>query len=172
MKAITVKQPWAFLICAGVKPIENRTWKTNLRGRILIHAAKKSEKDLRVLSFPQYGDCCDKLKEKIPTKSFDYWDKSAIIGSVEIVDCVKNHPSIWAEKDVWNWVLENPVLFKDPILNLKGKLSFWEYDQYIHPVCGEPSDLTCARCGKYRCQEYRLHMSNLYNWVRLLQKLQ
>lgn len=25
-KAISVKQPWAYLLCAGIKPIENRTW--------------------------------------------------------------------------------------------------------------------------------------------------
>jgi len=26
-KAISVRQPWAYLICAGIKDIENRTWK-------------------------------------------------------------------------------------------------------------------------------------------------
>lgn len=51
-----------------------------------------------------------------------------IIGSVEIVDCVQNHPSIWAEKGVYNWVLANPVLFNKPIENVKGKLSFWDFD--------------------------------------------
>lgn len=44
MKAITIKQPWASLIAAGLKDIENRTWKTNFRGRVLIHAAKVSVK--------------------------------------------------------------------------------------------------------------------------------
>jgi hypothetical protein len=43
MKALTVKQPWASLIVEGIKNIENRTWKTNFRGRILIHAATQSE---------------------------------------------------------------------------------------------------------------------------------
>lgn len=51
----------------------------------------------------------------------------SIIGSVEIVDCVRNHPSVWAEKGVYNWVLANPALFKNPI-PAKGRLSFWEYD--------------------------------------------
>ena len=79
---------------------------------------------------------------------------SAIIGSVEIVDCVINHPSIWAEKwvtkkwhnGVWggtfdlqlyNWVLSNPILFDKPILNVKGKLGFWDYDlpeEYEKPL--------------------------------------
>ena len=38
MKAITIKQPWASLIVEGIKDIENRTWKTSFRGRVLIHA--------------------------------------------------------------------------------------------------------------------------------------
>lgn len=51
----------------------------------------------------------------------------AITGSVEIIDCVVNHPSIWAEERVYNWVLANPIIFESPIENVKGKLSFWEY---------------------------------------------
>jgi hypothetical protein len=69
-----------------------------------------------------------------------YAENSAIIGSIEIVDCVQNHPSIWAEKCAYNWVLRNPVLFKYPVLNMKGKLNFWEtgYDEIICPKCGTP----------------------------------
>jgi hypothetical protein len=39
MKTLSVKQPYATLICAGVKAVENRTWKTNYRGKMLIHAS-------------------------------------------------------------------------------------------------------------------------------------
>jgi hypothetical protein len=58
---------------------------------------------------------------------YDDIPHSAIIGEVDLVDCVINHPSIWAEKMtvirdedsgllilrreqkyIWNWVLENP----------------------------------------------------------------
>ena len=38
--AISVKQPWAALIVAGLKTIEIRTWPTRRRGRVLIHAGK------------------------------------------------------------------------------------------------------------------------------------
>ena len=40
MKAITIKQPFASLIAAGLKEYEFRTWKTNYRGELLIHAGK------------------------------------------------------------------------------------------------------------------------------------
>ena len=56
------------------------------------------------------------------------WEFGAIIGSVIIADCVQNHPSVWAEKDCWNWVLKDAVLFDKPIEGVKGKLSFWEYN--------------------------------------------
>ena len=57
---------------------------------------------------------------------------SSIIGSVEIVDCVQNHSSIWAEKSpsVWNWVLKDAVAFSTPI-QAKGKLSFWDYPDIL-----------------------------------------
>ena len=38
--ALSVKQPWAALLVAGVKTVEVRTWPTARRGRVLIHAGK------------------------------------------------------------------------------------------------------------------------------------
>lgn len=39
MKVLSIKQPWASLICSGIKDVENRTWKPKeVPGRILIHA--------------------------------------------------------------------------------------------------------------------------------------
>jgi len=40
MKALTLTQPWATLIACGAKRIETRSWATDFRGRIAIHAAK------------------------------------------------------------------------------------------------------------------------------------
>lgn len=148
MKAITIKQPWAYLICAGIKDIENRSWKTNFRGRVLIHAGKGRQYSIQQLLNLNQKQVFD---EKIGCE-YDFvktFPKGAIIGSVEIVDCVINHPSIWAEKSngysqsypngvpviygnkkhppIYNWVLANPILYPKPIENIKGKLSFWEY---------------------------------------------
>jgi hypothetical protein len=39
MKALSIRQPWAWLIVRGEKPIENRAWKTNYSGPLCIHAA-------------------------------------------------------------------------------------------------------------------------------------
>lgn len=130
MKAISIKQPWASLIAHGIKDIENRTWKCPqkyLGQRILIHSSKNTVKDgWKALTREQ-------LKKVIPHKNKLYGGNeelthSAIIGSVVIADCVQNHPSVWAEKGCWNWVLKDAVLFDKPIMNVKGKLSFWDFN--------------------------------------------
>lgn len=129
MKAISIKQPWASLIAHGIKDIENRTWKCPkqyIGQRVLIHSSKgkgvgwtmNSEQRVQILVHLSglAGVDCNKLPH------------GAIIGSVVIADCVQNHPSVWAEKDCWNWVLKDAVLFEKPIENVKGKLSFWNYN--------------------------------------------
>lgn len=40
MKAITLTQPWATLVAIGAKRIETRSWRTDYRGPLAIHAAK------------------------------------------------------------------------------------------------------------------------------------
>lgn len=150
MKAITIKQPWASLIVEGVKDIENRTWKTNFRGRILIHAGEDRKLDKKPLDMVFNQKQLSVLNElytelQLCQKHEKY---GVIIGSIEIVDCVINHESVWAEKThswnwlkgdfipkdkrnvVYNWVLANPIKFDKPI-PCKGKLSFWEFDIVI-----------------------------------------
>lgn len=129
MKAITIKQPWASLIVSGQKDIENRTWKTSFRGRVLIHAGMKSDNHW---DSPVY-EKVDSFLREISKGGTDWsnYHHGAIIGSVEIVDCVRNHPSVWAEKGVWNWVLANPIKFGRPVEGVKGKLSFWEYNSEL-----------------------------------------
>lgn len=116
LKVLSIKQPWAQLIAEGLKDIENRTWKTNYRGKILIHSTKQMDKD-----FPLEFD-----KERKKLQFYNGYS-SAIIGEVEILDCVKNHNSIWAETECWNFVLGNAVLYKDPLLNISGKLGIWNW---------------------------------------------
>ena len=140
------------MICKGIKNIENRTWRTNFRGRVYIHASAKYANDHRnmtqLFNPKQWKEIEQRgLEASICGSSFQL---SAIIGHVDIVDCVINHSSIWAEKTegiidrntkefiairdnkiIYNWVLANPVLFDKPILNVKGKLSFWDCSTYL-----------------------------------------
>ena len=142
-KALSVKQPWASLIAHGIKPIENRNWKTNFRGRIYIHACAPRKFEVQ-LTDEQTIQAAPVLKQLFDnTLPF-----RAIIGEVDIVDCVINHESIWAEKmeydvcentglhilrkgqkRIWNWILANAVHYEEPILNVKGKLSLWDFEK-------------------------------------------
>lgn len=142
MKAITIKQPWASLIVHGIKDIENRTWpcpRKYIGQRVFIHAAGSHGRKFSI-------DLTDaQTKAAFATIAietmFGNMPFGSIIGSVEIVDCSMNHPSIWAEKGVYNWILANPILFNKPIENVKGKLSFWEY-----PGINEVK-IECPECG-------------------------
>lgn len=128
VKAISIKQPWASLIAHGIKDIENRTWKypqKYIGQRVLIHAS--SAKGVRTWSNNQ-DDELRKDRAVYFNCVYDKFPKGVIIGSVVIADCVQNHPSIWAEKGCWNWVLKDAILFDKPIRDVKGKLGFWEYN--------------------------------------------
>jgi len=53
MKTLSIKQTFAYLLCAGIKPIENRTWKLpeKYKGeRILIHAIRKKMKPIKIIT--------------------------------------------------------------------------------------------------------------------------
>lgn len=153
MKAITIKQPWASLIVSGVKDIENRTWNTHFRGRILVHASldnilKRVEFFDDILSCEQIRNITQKGKN---TEIFgSHLPVKAIIGSVEIVDCVINHPSIWANKTnimrgdapIYNWVLANPIEFPEPI-PIKGRLGFWDYPNILAEPNEKGGELFC-----------------------------
>lgn len=172
MKALSVRQPWAYLLCSGIKDVENRTWKLpeKYKGeRVLIHASSLSKngeygniiyttygvakpKDYSQIyalnkeqrEFLTYGAADSNVFETV-REYYRPMTTSAIIGSVRFGDCVINHPSIWAEKSqpadfdeygypaayynkIYNWVATDAVLFEKPILNVKGKLGFWDYD--------------------------------------------
>ena len=40
MKALSIRQPWAWLIVNSHEDVENRTWRTRERGPVLVHASK------------------------------------------------------------------------------------------------------------------------------------
>lgn len=140
---ISLWQPWASAVVTphprypgrGMKEYETRSWTTKVRGRILIHAAKKNV-PWDVLS--HFGHIADNLLlvhgGKLPV--------GAIIGSVEIEDIItsehfyKNgsdlsktpideyHWGDW-EPNRFGWKLTDPVSFEQPIL-WKGQQGFWK----------------------------------------------
>ncbi|MGA2036508.1 MAG: ASCH domain-containing protein [Acidimicrobiales bacterium] len=110
MKILTIRQPWASLIVAGIKDVENRSWRTNHRGRLGIHAGGRVEQD----AFDTYGHLLD---GDLP--------RGALIGSVTVVDCVENSRSKWALPGHWHWLLAEPKKLAHP-RPMPGQLGLWQ----------------------------------------------
>ena len=140
-KAISIKQPWAYLICAGIKDIENRTWATKFRGRVYIHASGSHGEKFKVNLTDEQMIAAFGPMAKVAIKGDFHF--GAIIGHVDIVNCIskqrngKGSGSIWAEPDCFHWILRNPVLYEKPILDVKGKLSFWNCSEYLEKKGGK-----------------------------------
>ena len=117
MKALSIKQPWAWAIIHGGKPIENRTWKTNFRGIFAVHASKTFDME----GYEWISENENRLGLILPQPS--YFEKGGIIGTVELIDCVQNHGSRWFFGP-FGFVLRNPEPCKfDP---RRGALGFFD----------------------------------------------
>lgn len=136
MKALSIRQPWAWLICMGIKDIENRDWATSFRGRIYVHAGNRFDTEALVDS--RLCHWLDKslisLEDGIVIDQLHRtWRQGAIIGEVDITDCVWiQNLGLPATKSPWfdgnfGFVLANPVLYKNPI-PYKGRTFFFEVD--------------------------------------------
>lgn len=85
MKALSINQPWAWLIANGYKDIENREWATAFRGEVYIHAGKKFDDE----AYEWLGIYRPDIA--LP----DAFDLGGIVGTMKIVDCVRDHTSEW-----------------------------------------------------------------------------
>lgn len=99
LRALSVRRPWAQLIATGAKRIENRTWSTDYRGPILIHASKAFE-DTGVRLAARLGVVVDPA--------------ACATGYLAVVDLIDVHRAgracgdPWAMPDHYHWVLANP----------------------------------------------------------------
>lgn len=122
--AISVRQPWAWLIVNGLKDIENRSWATRYRGAVFIHAAKGMTKD-------EYEDCVDTCLmvsrvQPFPSgpilPAFNALERGGIIGQATITDCATDSPSPWFFGKYGFVLTEQSAL---PFRPLKGALGFF-----------------------------------------------
>jgi len=118
MKALSIKNPWAWLIVNGYKDIENRSWPTQLRGKILIHVGKSID----------WEGCVEagRIVHPMPPPEIFEADLGGIIGEVEIVDCVTKSDSPWFSGP-YGFVLANAKRL--PFMPLRGQLGFFEVEK-------------------------------------------
>ena len=132
MKAISIRPAWAWLIIrpdlvtqearaaalnAGLfKDIENRTWSTNARGRVLVHASQGNIGAHRAAT-----EFAKTLGVTVPP--LDELLRGGVIGSVEIAGCVTKSDSPWFFGPK-GFVLRNPQPM--PFSPLRGRLGFFD----------------------------------------------
>jgi hypothetical protein len=113
---LSIRQPWAWLICHAGKDIENRKWPTKVRGRFLIHAGKGMTRG----EYEDAAYCAESNGAKIPP--FEMLDRGGIVGEAEIVDCVWDSDSPWFF-GTYGFVLANAKPL--PFYPCKGALGFF-----------------------------------------------
>jgi hypothetical protein len=130
MKALSIRQPWAWAIIHAGKDIENRSWSTKFRGRFLVHAAKGMTRDEYevCLHYCHHVGAIHPFPTGLVMPAFDEFPRGGIIGSVELIDCVEG--TIF-NKNPWffgpyGFVLADAQSL--PFMPLKGKLGFFDVE--------------------------------------------
>jgi hypothetical protein len=115
LPALTVWQPWAWLIVSGYKDVENRSWATRHRGSLLIHAGlnKFWLTDTKLARIER------KYRITLPRD----FKRGGAVGIVEVTDCVRRSRSRWHQRGSIGWALRNPRLL--PFRHCKGAMSLF-----------------------------------------------
>ncbi len=113
MKALSIRQPWAWVIVNGLKDIENRKWNTRFRGPFLVHAGKTFDHDA-------YHRIKNEFNVALP--EVEDFPLGGLVGSAEVTGCVQEHRSRW-------FFGPSGFTLRDclpmPLIPLRGKLNFF-----------------------------------------------
>ncbi|WP_186425058.1 ASCH domain-containing protein [Cupriavidus metallidurans] len=138
MKALSIRQPWAWLIVNGHKDIENRTWPTHFRGRVLIHAG---------VNYPK-GDYADDARVYSRHYGIEYPAREAMIGGIvgvaTITDCVMQSESQWFNGP-YGFVLADakPI----PFMPCKGALGLFDIPADVAAVLRDRAAMSREQSG-------------------------
>lgn len=137
MRALSIRQPWAWLIANGYKDIENRTWRTHYRGPLLIHASGGMTRD-------EYEDVADFVRglnriqllagsnaKPIVLPERDELARGGIIGCARLAGCIapENRRSDWHMEGQYGFLMLGaaPV----PFVPCKGKLGIFDVPEDV-----------------------------------------
>jgi hypothetical protein len=125
-RALTICEPFAWAVAAGLKPVENRSRPQSYRGRIAIHAGKNGQymtddiEEFLIEADPR----CRAALETVDLFAFGY-----IIGSADLVGCEPFDIDRQPQPTPWHFGphclrLANPRRYRDPI-PARGLLNLW-----------------------------------------------
>lgn len=119
--ALSIMNPWAWLIVRGHKDIENRDWTTRFRGTIAVHAGKKLDRECSVELWAGRHPVTGAPVSYLLREAFSV---GGIVGVVDIVDCVDRSNSEWFVGK-HGFVLENARSV--PFIPVRGALGFFKW---------------------------------------------
>ena len=121
MRALSIRQPWAWLVVNGYKDIENRTWSTTFRGRIYVHSGQR----MVAGDYPEQREYIAESGIIIPS----VLSRGAIVGEVTITGCVSASYNPWF-CGPFGFTLEDPVAYDTP-MPCRGRLGFFPVDEAL-----------------------------------------
>jgi len=126
MKALSIRQPYAWLIVSGIKTLENRTWRTDYRGPLLIHAGLRIDEAMIRHILRQ----CRSVGEPITRDEMSEMRiGGAVVGVVDLVDCTQSptgEDAQWHNPGAWAWILRNPRQISP--IPARGRLGLFDLD--------------------------------------------
>lgn len=133
MKAITLHQPWASLIAWGEKQYETRSWDTQYRGLLAIHAGKMPVTDAVLATIDR------NYMDRAMQAHFAEFPLGAVLCIVDLKFVVQTNPNLVTTipKEIafgnWSpfrfaWKLELVEVFEKPIPAV-GRQGFWNWER-------------------------------------------
>jgi hypothetical protein len=125
VKALSVRQPWAWAIIHAGKDVENRSWFTRHRGPLAIHASQGCTRG-------QYQAASAEIERisglKVPP--LEELPRGAVVGTVDVVDCHGDETdNEWAMEDCAWLFLASPKACEP--MPMKGRLGIFEVDAQL-----------------------------------------
>ena len=133
IKALTLWQPWATLVAIGAKRIETRSWVTNYRGPLAIHAARTTVGH----------EVCSREPFRSTLEAYGYWPPlnaphMSIVAVCELVDIlptedvrgvIENRELAFGDygNGRYAWLLQAVKRIGTPI-RVKGAQGLWTWD--------------------------------------------
>jgi hypothetical protein len=122
--ALSVRQPWAELLLAGRKSIELRSWTTDYRGRLWLHASLKADPAME--------------------SRFGYKDlfRGGFVGSIRLIAIVPFTNQRWLQwgerhldpggyrTGLLAWIMDEPRRFRTPVI-ARGQIGLFTPDSNV-----------------------------------------
>lgn len=133
-KALTLKQPWAWLVIHGPKDIENRRWNTGFRGRFYVHTSKQHLRE----DYEQALGVARAHGVELPPFDSPVYECGGIIGSAVLDDVLPP----WSQARPWKFEGNFGFVLSDrmslPFTACAGALNFWRIPEAVELALASP----------------------------------